>query len=395
MNNSKNTLKAPGEVPLLGQEQIKNIGVIYKRKRRVFMYTVPQMICLLTFVVILSIAGAVLFFKSHNQANDNFDNGTDKTQQAEDCVESTKVTQSSGIVTEDTTQKEAESESSKETLGIETLYSFDYSLVPENYLPIIPMDLSMCSSGETYINNNTGLIVDLETLLSKKIFSRNDYEMLATINQPKVLIIHTHSRESYSEEGALSYSSEIEEIGFSSNDNENVVSIGELMAEVLNDKGIPTVHSSVMHDSIRYKDSYIRSAETITKYLEKYPSIELVIDIHRESLMTSEGALVRPVTLIDSEEVAQVMCVVGSDWGGEKCPNWQDNLSIALKLRDILNSKYGNICRPPQLRESTYNQDLSRYSLTIEVGSSGNSLEEAKRAATIIANGISKIMMDY
>ena len=88
-----------------------------------------------------------------------------------------------------------------------------------------------------------------------------------------------------------------------------------------------------MHDQNQYKDSYARAEETIKQYLAKYPSIRLVIDLHRDSVVKSTGELVRPVTLIDGGAAAQVMCVVGSNWGGEKNPNWEGNLALARKMQ--------------------------------------------------------------
>ena len=117
-----------------------------------------------------------------------------------------------------------------------------------------------------------------------------------------------------------------------------------------------------------------------------------MIDLHRDSVVKSTGELVRPVTAVDGEAVAQVMCVVGSDWGGQENPNWQGNLSLALKLREELNQKYQNLCRPAYLRASTYNQELAPYSLLLEVGASGNSLAEAKRSASLIADALAKFI---
>ena len=71
---------------------------------------------------------------------------------------------------------------------------------------------------------------------------------------------------------------------------------------------------------------------------------------------------------------------------------WQDNLSLALKLRKELNDKYLNLCRPIELRETSYNQELSRYSLHIEIGASGNNLKEAKRSCELVAQAIAEIL---
>lgn len=271
------------------------------------------------------------------------------------------------------------------------LYGFDYSAVPEGCTPIIPMDLSLSSFGSQYINNSTGYSPDIGALLKKELGADKGYTPLAASQSPLVLIIHTHGTEAYSADGAL-YCKDTDNYARTADAGKSVVAVGAQMSEVLNKNGIPTVHCTVMHDSVQYKDSYARAEETVKKYLSEYPSIKLVIDIHRDSIVKSTGELVRPVAEINGEAAAQVMCVVGSDWAGDDCPNWENNLSLALKLREGLNEKYGNICRPVFLKGNTYNQELSAYSLLIEVGSSGNSLEEALRSATVTAEALAMLV---
>ena len=84
--------------------------------------------------------------------------------------------------------------------------------------------------------------------------------------------------------------------------------------------------------------------------------------------------------------------MVGSTWGGEENPNWEGNLALALQLRKQLNEVYGNLCRPPYLKSSTYNQELAPYSLLLEVGACGNSLQEAKRSALAVAGELAKLI---
>ena len=391
MNDKKQTIEAPGDIPLLEQEKIEDIGMVYRRKRK--FYTLRhKKIYFAASVVFLVFLVIIIFLRFDFLKKDDFSGGdTDKTLDS-------STDESGGILgdTEVWVTVPAEPENpvdNKKPTTLDELYWFDYSWVPENASAILPTDLSMASSGATYINNFTGLVVDANALLSKK-FNNSQYEMLSASNAPRVLIVHTHATEAYSKIGATFYESDIDEIARSSDNTENVVSLGKLMSDILNEKGISTVHCTVMHDSVQSKDSYLRSEETIREYLEKYPSIELVIDLHRDSIMKPNGALIRPVTLVNSEATAQIMCVVGSEWGGEACPNWQDNLSLALKLREKLNRDYTNLCRPTELREYTYNQELSRYSLTLEIGSSGNSLEEARRAVVLVTNALVSMMAD-
>lgn len=278
------------------------------------------------------------------------------------------------------------------SLTPEKLYQFDYSVVPDGEIPIIPMDLSLIEYGDSYIHNQTGLNPDTEALLRQNLKKDQHPEYLAVSQGPQVLIVHTHGTEAYSSDGAVSYVDDGSEIARSCDPEKSVVAVGKVLADALNRAGISTLHCTILHDEAQYKDSYSRAEDTIRGYLEQYPTIRLVIDVHRDSILKSTGEMVRPVSLINGEASAQVMCVVGSSWGGEDNPNWEGNLALALQLRQGLNQAYGNLCRPPYLKPSTYNQEIAPYSLLLEVGSSGNSLAEAKRSAEAIANILSTIV---
>ncbi len=274
------------------------------------------------------------------------------------------------------------------------LYSFDYALVPAGHIAIVPRDMSLISYGETYIYNDTRYSPKTSALLeSSEAIPAFDFfnSAIYPVGNPVVLIVHTHGTEAYSEEGSISYSSD-SELARSDDITKNVVAVGAVIADTLNSNGIKTLHCTIMHDLESYKDSYSRSAATIREYLAKHPSIQYVIDVHRDSLTTSTGSLIRPVTLVDGRAAAQVMCVVGSDYNGVDCPNWQNNLALALKLRNFLNSRHTNICRPVYLRGSAYNQQYAPLSMLLEVGASGNSLSEAKEAAYLTAAALVDII---
>ena len=280
------------------------------------------------------------------------------------------------------------------SLTPEKLYQFDYTAVPDGEIPILPMDLSLTDYGASYIHNLTGLNPDTEALLRQSLKQNQQPEYLSASQGPLVLIVHTHGTEAYSPNGAISYADDGSEIARSSDSKQNVVGVGRVLADSLNRAGISTLHCTILHDELQYKDSYARAEETIRQYLEQYPSIRLVIDVHRDSILKSTGEMVRPVSLIDGEAAAQVMCVVGSNWGGEDNPNWEGNLALALQLRQGLNQTYSNLCRPPYLKSSTYNQELAPYSVLLEIGASGNSFEEAERSAEAIARILSTIIPD-
>ncbi len=266
------------------------------------------------------------------------------------------------------------------------IYDYDISAVPDGHVPIIPMDLSLSSYGSLYINNSTGYSPNIAALLEKDLGDGGAVP-LSTRQTVEVLIIHTHGTESYHSDGAISVP-EGEEDARSTDTSKNVVAIGKTVETILNQNGIGTVHCTVMHDSLQYKDSYARAEETIRRYLEEYPTIKLVIDIHRDSIIRSSGELVKPVALLDGKSAAQLMCVVGSDWEGSEYPNWENNLSLALKLRESLNEKCENICRPVFLKSHTYNQEIAPFSLLIEVGADGNSMQEAQRSAELLAESL-------
>ncbi len=269
-----------------------------------------------------------------------------------------------------------------------SIYDFDASKVPDGETPIIPMDLSLTSNGKDYIYNSSERKPNTGSLLGSKLDFLSHAQGAAS-GDPLVLIVHTHGTEGFCEDGAISYLDDGRELARTEDTAKNVVAVGDVIAKTLADNGINALHCTIMHDKLQYKDSYKRSEETIKEYLEKYPTIKLVIDVHRDSIVKSTGELVRPVAEINGEAAAQVMCVVGAS---DECAYWQNNLSLALKLRDALNSKYGSICRPPYLRSSTYNQDLTPYSLLLEMGASGNSLPEAKRSAKLVAEEIANLL---
>ncbi len=294
---------------------------------------------------------------------------------------------------EDDNEEPSKEKSPSETppLTKDTLYAFDYDAVPEGQTPVIPMNLALSSYGASYIHNSTGYKPDTAALLAGSLKQTVDFEYLAASKSPMVLIVHTHATESFCEDGAT-YCDTTEEYARSKDASQNMIAVGKTLAEELEKRGISTLHCTVMHDEVQYKDSYRRSEESIRQYLEKYPTIRLVIDLHRDAVVQSDGDVVRPVTLHDGKAAAQLMCVVGSDWSGEACPNWESNLALSLKLRETLNAKCEDLCRPTYLKSSTYNQELAPYSLLIEAGAGGNSLEEVQRSMVLLAEALRELL---
>ena len=279
---------------------------------------------------------------------------------------------------------------SQETPPVTDIYDFDYSKVPEGATPIIPMDLSLPSFGLTYIHNNTSINDITDSVLTGAAAGFPEIELNSSL--PQVLIVHTHGTEAYSPEGSTYYYDNGGEFARSQNINENVVSVGAYMARLLNENGINTVHCTVMHDIESYRDSYSRSANTIKEYLRKYPSIKYVFDVHRDSIINSDGDIVRPVANVGGKAAAQVMAVIGSNAGGTDYDTWTDNLAFAQQLRHKLNSICPEFARATCLRESTYNQELAPLSILLEMGASGNSLSEVMTSAEYTVQAIVEII---
>ena len=386
MKKTNERLIEGADVPLLEQEKINEllfdgikenqIGIKYQRLKMLMTFLVSIIAVLV--ICIFVILSSKLFGKNHVGNSGTDVNGTtDKPMSDVGVIQSGTVSESD-TVSDPSIEKD--------------LYEYDFSSVPEGEIPIVPKDMSFFEKGASYIINSTGFIVDTKELLESSLSSDYSPELLSINSSPKVLIVHTHGSESYSPDGEISYYDDGGDFMRSEDTNKNVVSLGEYLAELLTKKGITTVHCSVMHDNMQYKDSFSRSEATIREYLIKYPSIKVVIDLHRDKIINSEGHIIRPVTLVDGKATAQVKCIVGSSWGGEECPNWQKNLSLAIKLREKLNSLYTNVCRPPELRALSYNQELSPYSIMLEIGSCGNSYEEAYSAVEYISGSLAELI---
>ncbi len=250
---------------------------------------------------------------------------------------------------------------------------------------ITTRDLSYVERGSLYINNVTSYTVDASALLNVDVSSTRT-------NEPLVLILHTHTSEGYWSGQSVESLEQLGAATYTREEENSVIAVGCVLSETLQKNGITAIHCTVMHDDPTLGGSYERAAESIRFYLEQYPSIRYVIDLHRDAVTTDDEAYVRAVTEVDGEAVAQVMCVVGSEGNGFACKNWQDNLSLALQLRARLNAEEGRVCRPVYLRNATYNQELAPYSLLLEIGTGANGVTEAKRAAVLVGEALAELI---
>jgi stage II sporulation protein P len=201
---------------------------------------------------------------------------------------------------------------------------------------------------------------------------------------PSVLILHTHATESYTKtDENYRESSAYRTL----DENYNMLSIGSRVAEVLSQNGIAVIHDRELHDYPSYDGSYNHARESILFYLEKYPTLELVLDLHRDASGNLQEQR-RTVVQMEGREYAQLMLVLGTDAAGLSHPNWQENLALGLKLQAVLEGLVPGITRPLNLRSQRFNQDLSSGALLVEVGTAGNSHAEALLAAEILAEAV-------
>ena len=204
---------------------------------------------------------------------------------------------------------------------------------------------------------------------------------------PMVLIYHTHTTESYVSPKTGNYDE-----GFSFRTTEpdkNMVAIGDIIAEQLAAAGIGVVHAKELHDFPVWNGSYNNSAETIRSVLAEYPGICIALDIHRDAI-ADEAAVVAPVAEISGKQSAQIMIISGCDDGTMNMPDYRENFHLACRLQQTAETMFSGLTRPILFDYRKYNQDMTKGSLLIEVGSQGNTLDEAKYAGELVGQALSE-----
>ncbi len=258
-----------------------------------------------------------------------------------------------------------------------TLY---YTLPEQEELLFTAQDCAYVS-----VDNRCGAEFDLQTLLTAPL------ELSFPQDEPVVLIVHTHATEAYTMTESMRYE---ESAPFRTADpNYNVVRVGQVIADCLNAHGIVTLHDTTLNDLPGYNNSYSRMAGVISRYLEEYPSIQMVIDVHRDAVSDGNGGQVALASQVNGQQAAQLMLVMGTDIGGLSHPNWQTNLTMALKLQVMGEKEAPDLFRELSLCASRYNEHLTPYSMLLEVGTAGNTLEEALLSAEFFAQQLSALLL--
>lgn len=219
---------------------------------------------------------------------------------------------------------------------------------------------------------------DVEALLTEPL----DWDL--TGEGPKVLILHSHTTESYTQTEGSRYE---ESSAYRTLDpGHNMIALGETVAGILEEAGIGVIHDTAFHDYPSYNGSYTDAAASTKAYLEQYPTIELILDLHRDAAETAAGQMATACS-VGGQDSAQLMFVMGTD-SRLQHPDWERNMSLALKLQVLLEKEDPGICRDINLTQNRYNQHLGERALLVEIGAAGNTLAEAQIAARELAQAI-------
>lgn len=268
----------------------------------------------------------------------------------------------------------------------------DVPIIPDGELPVVALDMSEGQTKDKLIyKNQSNYSPDINAL------SQSEYPlkfatstMTGNAKEPIVLIIHTHGTECYLPENKISYSNTTPTR--CTDTAQNVVAVGKALADTLNDKGIPTLHCETMFDEQSYSSAYTNSEKAVLEYLKKYPSIQYVFDVHRDSIVNGNGEKIKPKTEIEGVPYAQAMFVVGTDSSGANHPDWEKNLTVASVFQYALVEKYPTLMRPINLRAASFNAEHTIGSVLIEIGTCGNYLSEAKNTASALGDVIADVI---
>lgn len=241
--------------------------------------------------------------------------------------------------------------------------------------------------GSVYLRNTTKKSdINFNNYLNKKIFANIDKDK----TKPVVLVYHTHTSESY----------QIAENNFYSNSlaaepaTLGIVRAGDALCSKIESYGYEVIHDSTVYDT-SYSGAFERSRKNVSDILRANPSIQIVIDLHRDSITRKDGSKVKTVTEIGDKKVAQIQIITGCEDGAvTEFPNWEKNLTFALKLQKNISDFNPKAVRPLLFCARKYNMDLVPCALNIEIGTDANTVREAVYSAEILGSSIAEIIKE-
>jgi len=240
-------------------------------------------------------------------------------------------------------------------------------------------------TGDVYINNRSDKVFEAD------LFDGSFSAALSEAEGPKVLIVHTHGSEAYTMPPGQEYepSGESRTLDCTC----NVVRVGDELAQTLEEAGISVLHDPSLYDYPEYSGAYGRSLEAVENAMEQYPSISIVLDIHRDAISDADGSPYKVVSGIAGGNAAQMSFIIGTDGGGLEHPGWQENLKFAAALQQNLLEDYPTLMRPISVRNSRYNQHVTPGTLLVEMGAAGNSLDEALLSARLLGQTLAETLL--
>lgn len=241
-------------------------------------------------------------------------------------------------------------------------------------------DFSSADAGKIAVRGSCTLPYDAEALLAAPL------PVQASADGPQILIVQTHSTEAFMQEDGWEY--EETELCRTLDPEYSVIRLGAEIASVLEHYGIAVLHDKTINDYPSYAGSYDRMEAIIQTYLAKYPSIRMVLDVHRDAFDAPDGSLGGTA----EDGTARVMLVTGTNEGGLYHPNWEDNLSVSMKLEYLMNTNNPGLSRGISLTTQRYNQHLTPMSLLAEFGAAGDTLQEAISAARAFACSLAQLL---
>lgn len=264
--------------------------------------------------------------------------------------------------------------------------------ISEEYRGMILQE-NMSGSGTNLIAYGEGLLRNYTELPADEIESIMEQGMnihLEDTPEPQVLIFHTHATESYEPYDSENY--DMRNTWRSTDNTNNMIVVGDALEQALKDAGIGVIHDRTQHDYPSYNGAYERSAETIKSYLEKYPTIKVALDVHRDAIQREEDLIVKPTIEVDGKKAAQLMIITGSDDGTMNVPKWRENLRFAASLQDAIEQDTPQLTRPIFFCYRKYNMDLTTGSLLLEFGSNANTLDESVYTAQLVGKSLARLL---
>lgn len=266
------------------------------------------------------------------------------------------------------------------------------TVAPEGTLPIQEAHYEQ-GQGARYVSCGAATIKNNTKLSSEEIAQQVGQPLPFSIeknsSQPQVLIMHTHATETYQLDENLWYNPSFN--ARSTDTTVNMATVGAEIVAQLNAAGINTVQDITLHDYPSYTGAYERSNATVKRWLAEYPSIKVVLDVHRDAIEYKNGTRVKPVSEIDGMKAAQVMIICGADKNGN-LPNFKENLKFAAAWQNKMESMFPGLTRPVLFDYRYYNQDLTTGSLLIEMGGHANTVEEAKYSGKLVGQALAALL---